>query len=166
MHDRVRMNWNRWSCVGVSEKWKRIQLWDEGVNSMHCEGEGSEKGVWRKWWVWGWWSALGNEGMMEKRERVEFGLNRSVKGGVLNRCMDGLFDAMVCNGWWKECEWCGRGSWGMVHVFGTWNGISFIWWRGLFVLTRESDSPEWCMDLLCNHFCLWWFEWWARMEWG
>lgn len=36
--------------------------------------------------------------MMEKRERVELGLNRSVKGGVLNRCMDGLFDAMVCNG--------------------------------------------------------------------
>ena len=36
--------------------------------------------------------------MMEKRERVEFGLNRSVKGGVLNQCMDGLFDAMVCNG--------------------------------------------------------------------
>lgn len=36
--------------------------------------------------------------MMEKRERVEFGLNRSVKGGVLNRCMDGLFDALVCNG--------------------------------------------------------------------
>ena len=29
----------------MSEKWKRIQLWDEGVNSMHCEGEGSEKGV-------------------------------------------------------------------------------------------------------------------------
>lgn len=36
--------------------------------------------------------------MMEKRERVEFGLNRSVKGGVLNRCMDGLLDVMVCNG--------------------------------------------------------------------
>ena len=36
--------------------------------------------------------------MMEKRERVEFGLNGSVKGEVLNRCMDGLSDAMVCNG--------------------------------------------------------------------
>ena len=36
--------------------------------------------------------------MMEKRERVEFGLNGSVMGGVLNRCMDGLFDAMVCSG--------------------------------------------------------------------
>ena len=36
--------------------------------------------------------------MMEKRERVEFRLNGSVMGGVLNRCMDGLFDAMVCNG--------------------------------------------------------------------
>ena len=36
--------------------------------------------------------------MMEKRERVEFGLNRSVKGGVLNRCVDGLLDAMVCSG--------------------------------------------------------------------
>lgn len=36
--------------------------------------------------------------MMEKRERVEFGLNGSVKGEVLNRCMDGLLDTMVCNG--------------------------------------------------------------------
>lgn len=36
--------------------------------------------------------------MMEKRERVEFGLNGSVMGGVLNRCMDGLLDAVVCNG--------------------------------------------------------------------
>lgn len=36
--------------------------------------------------------------MMEKRERVEFGLNRSVMGRVLNRCMDGLLDAMVCSG--------------------------------------------------------------------
>lgn len=36
--------------------------------------------------------------MMEKRERVEFGLNGSVKGEVLNRCMDGLLDAMVCSG--------------------------------------------------------------------
>ena len=35
--------------------------------------------------------------MMEKRERVEFGLNGSVKGEVLNRCMDGLLDAVVCN---------------------------------------------------------------------
>ena len=35
--------------------------------------------------------------MMEKRERVEFGLNGSVMG-VLNRCMDGLLDAMVCSG--------------------------------------------------------------------
>lgn len=36
--------------------------------------------------------------MMEKRERVELGLNGSVKGGVVNRYMDGLLDAMVCNG--------------------------------------------------------------------
>ena len=36
--------------------------------------------------------------MMEKRERVEHGLNGSVMGGVLNRCMDGLLDAMVCSG--------------------------------------------------------------------
>lgn len=36
--------------------------------------------------------------MMEKRERMEFGLNGSVMGGVLNRCMDGLLDAMVCSG--------------------------------------------------------------------
>lgn len=36
--------------------------------------------------------------MMEKRERVEFGLNGSVMGGVLNRWMDGLLDTMVCNG--------------------------------------------------------------------
>ena len=35
---------------------------------------------------------------MEKRERVEYGLNGSVMGGVVNRCMDGLLDAMVCNG--------------------------------------------------------------------
>ena len=36
--------------------------------------------------------------MMEKRERVELGLNGSVMGGVLNRCKDGLLDAVVCNG--------------------------------------------------------------------
>lgn len=36
--------------------------------------------------------------MMEKRERVEYGLNGSVMGGVVNRCMDGLLDAMVCSG--------------------------------------------------------------------
>ena len=35
--------------------------------------------------------------MMEKRERVEFELNGSVMDEVLNRCMDGLLDAVVCN---------------------------------------------------------------------